>query len=492
MFLLKKIFNLRDKSSEVEVEKPFLEHLEDLRVVITKVVLTLLISTIACYVFRNTMMDVLRRPIEKVWQTSQQEKLPAAITPDLWEIAKNASHYATSLTPEERDAYFAQFDNPKLRYYALCAGYYRAASSIKDVEKRTAFIDQLPNVPDDVKNTTKELLAKGPTAQLDAKNNVVYMRSLKPTETFMLSIKLAFFAGIIVAFPLVLYFSLQFILPGLKKNEKRALWPAMIIGFGLFLGGILFCYFVVLPKTLDFFYTYSGSMGVENEWRIGDYITFATQFTLIFGLSFELPVVVMTMVKLGLLSYTSMSNTRSYAIITIFLVGAIITPTGDALTLFLLSGPMCILYEICIWLAYFSRKKELEQEAAEEAAAYERQMARMVAPAGALTAAHEDDEHDQHDVHDDYHEHEHNYHNYDADYFHSPTHQQTDTEGEEIDDGHIHHYHDEHDGEKAFGHEADVIDHYEADELDSHLEKGHEHGESPADDEDLPKPDKPH
>jgi len=123
----------------------------------------------------------------------------------------------------------------------------------------------------------------------------------------------------------------------------------------------------VLPKALDFFYTYSGGLDVENEWRIGDYITFTTQFTLIFGLAFELPVVVMTLVKIGLLSYQTMSNTRAYAVLTIFVVGAIITPTGDALTLSLLAAPMCILYEMCIWLAYFHSKREAEREAQEEA-----------------------------------------------------------------------------------------------------------------------------
>ena len=109
-------------------------------------------------------------------------------------------------------------------------------------------------------------------------------------------------------------------------------------------------------------------MGISNDWRIGEYISFATQFTLLFGLSFELPVVVMVFVKLGLLTYDTMSKTRSYAIVGIFVAAAIITPTPDALTLTLMALPMVILYEICIWLAYFDRKKQRireEQEARE-------------------------------------------------------------------------------------------------------------------------------
>ncbi|MGJ8671865.1 twin-arginine translocase subunit TatC [Rubritalea sp.] len=382
MFLLTKAFKLRDKVNNDGHEKPFLEHLEDLRVMITRIVATLMISTLLCYFFKDTLMDLLRQPIETVWEQNQQSKLPEEITPDIWEQAKNASHFSASLSEDSKKLYFDQFDTPRLSFYAECAGYYRAARSIEIPEHRITFIDSLPDTSKAVRDQTKKLLKSEPSVQLNAKNNVVYMRSLKPTETFMLSLKLAFFAGLIISFPFILTFALQFIIPGLKENEKKALWPAMIIGFGLFLCGVFFCYFIVLPKALEFFYLYSASMGVENEWRIGEYITFATQFTLIFGLAFELPVVVMTLVKIGLLDYEVMSRTRSYAIVSIFIIAAIITPTGDALTLCMLAGPMTLLYEFCIWFAYFTRKKELKEEAEARAT----QAPRIAAAPGSLAA----------------------------------------------------------------------------------------------------------
>ena len=116
------------------------------------------------------------------------------------------------------------------------------------------------------------------------------------------------------------------------------MWPAMAVGFGLFLGGAVFAYYWVLPRALLFFYEWSGDMGISNDWRIGEYISFATQFTLLFGLSFELPVVVMVFVKLGLLSYETMSKTRSYAIVAIFVAAAILTPTPDVFTLLLMAA----------------------------------------------------------------------------------------------------------------------------------------------------------
>lgn len=445
MFVLKKLFKLRENggaSGAGASEKPFMEHLEDLRDVIVKIVITLVIATIGCYLFRGTLIDLLRQPMEKVWTNIQIEKLPETITPDLWEQAKMAADAASGLSPDQQTHLYQQFDNEKLRFYAQTATYYRTTLLIEkdeDNKKRKAFVKDFPDIDQEMKDLLLVLLEKQPSAALNAKGSVVYMQSLKPTETFMLAIKLSVFAGIIISFPFLLYFILQFVLPGLKENERKALWPALFIGFGLFLLGVFFCYFLVLPKALDFFFTYSAGMGVENEWRIGDYITFTTQFTLIFGLAFELPVVVMTLVKMGLLSYQTMSNTRSYAVLTIFLVGAIITPTGDALTLSLLAVPMCLLYEMCIWLAYFNQKKERAAEALEEAEIQDyvdRQSDEsgdkkstttpVPVPVPGRISTEEDDHHHD-DYHDDYHD---QYHDDHHDY---PEH----SEGEEMDDGEI-------------------------------------------------------
>lgn len=259
----------------------------------------------------------------------------------------------------------------------------------------------------------------------------------------MLSIKLALFAGIVLSFPLLLLFTLQFVLPGLKQNEKRALWPAMAIGFGLFLGGVLFSYFFVLPKVLDFFYNYSQEMGVTNEWRIGYYISFATQFTLIFGLAFELPVVVMTLVKLGILNYEIMRNTRSYAILAIVVIAALITPTPDVATLAFLAVPMILLYEICIWLSYFYKRKEREEELRER----EELKAQILAAPAPFAASREevDEWHDEdhghghdydEDHHDPYHHHDEHYddsHHGLDDFDEQQPH--AEGEGDELDDG---------------------------------------------------------
>jgi sec-independent protein translocase protein TatC len=115
---------------------------------------------------------------------------------------------------------------------------------------------------------------------------------------------------------------------------------------------------VVLPKALEFFYTFNESLGMSNGWRLDGYVKFATRFILLFGVAFELPVIVMVLVKLDFLNYKLMSTTRSYAIVAIAIFAAVVTPTPDPFTMMVLAGPLYVLYETCIWLAYFMEKKD--------------------------------------------------------------------------------------------------------------------------------------
>ncbi|MEO7098677.1 MAG: twin-arginine translocase subunit TatC [Luteolibacter sp.] len=371
MYLLKKAIELREKSHP-DHEKPFLEHLEDLRVMIIRIVVTLIIAMVACFAYNNKIMEFFRRPVDQVLVTQMAATLPAdkevphPLTTDLWKAALKVEHSATSLNPEQREVYYRFIKDDNLVFHSKSIVLLRAAMSLPE-DRRENFVASLNESPD-LKNQVNALLKTKPNTETQSHGNLNMMSALKPTEGFMLSMKLSFVAGIVVSFPLLLLFVLQFILPGLHSHEKRVLWPAMTIGFGLFLAGSSFAYFLILPRTLLFFYQWSGDMGISNDWRIGEYISFATQFTLLFGVSFELPVVVMVFVKLGLLSYQTMSKTRSYAIVAIFIAAAVLTPTPDIPTMLLMASPMIILYEVCIWLAYFDQKKNRlkEEEEARE------------------------------------------------------------------------------------------------------------------------------
>jgi len=184
------------------------------------------------------------------------------------------------------------------------------------------------------------------------------LRALGITDSITISFHLAFYAGIVVSFPLLLYFLAEFVLPALSVVEKKFMFPAIAVSFGLFLLGVLVCYFWLLPKTILFFFRDTQSLGWTPTWTVQEYYSFVTRFTIGFGLAFELPVVVLTLVRFGLVTYAFMARTRPYAVVLIFILATIITPTPDILTLAAMATPMCLLYESCIWIAWFMERRQ--------------------------------------------------------------------------------------------------------------------------------------
>src|ERR1700737_4947128 len=191
----------------------------------------------------------------------------------------------------------------------------------------------------------------------DVDPQVGALKALGITDSIVISFHLAFYAGIVVSFPVLLYFVAEFVLPALTAVEKRFLFPAIVGSFGLFLLGVLVCYFWLLPKTILFFFRDTQSLGWTPTWTVQQYYSFATRFVLGFGMAFELPVVVLALVRFGLVPYPFMARPRPYAVVLIFILATIITPTPDILTLIAMALPMCLLYESCIWIAWFMQRR---------------------------------------------------------------------------------------------------------------------------------------
>src|SRR5690242_13576931 len=183
------------------------------------------------------------------------------------------------------------------------------------------------------------------------------LRALGITDSITISFHLAFYAGIVISFPLLLYFLAEFVLPALTAVEKRFVFPAIAASFGLFLLGVTVCYFWLLPKTILFFFRDTQSLGWAPTWTVQQYYSFVTRFTIGFGLAFELPVVVLALVRFGLITYRFMARTRPYAVVLIFILAAIIAPTPDLLTLVAMALPMALLYESCIWIAWIMERR---------------------------------------------------------------------------------------------------------------------------------------
>ena len=368
---------MSDKRDNPQKEMPFLDHLEELRQMLFKVIITLLIAVIVAFVFHDWLFDVMRKPVEFAkLGLIEENHLPSNIKKKDWEKIKRIANAASSLEGKHRTVFLDHAcPDEEMRLNAKASILFRAALSLRASDDRTQpllkrridLIDALPISSASVRDRARLLVQSMPDAKLNQQGNLIEMTALGPAEGFMLSIKLSFFAAFILSFPLLLYFVAQFVLPGLTFNEKKVILPLCALGFGLFLIGVLFCYFIAVPEVLKFFHGYNTKMGVESNWRIGDYVSFVTKLTLGFGLCFELPVIVIALVKLGLLDDRLMRRTRAYAIVIIVIIAAIITPTPDAVTLSFLAVPMIILYEISIWIAWFLSRKARRKEAEEEA-----------------------------------------------------------------------------------------------------------------------------
>jgi sec-independent protein translocase protein TatC len=183
-------------------------------------------------------------------------------------------------------------------------------------------------------------------------------QSLGVVDSFSISLELAFYAGIVLSFPALMYFLAEFVLPALTEKERRHIWPAVMVGLCLFLGGVAFAYFVVLPQALGFFYKDASVLGWTPSWTVREYYSFTTQFIIAFGLAFELPVVVLLLVKLGILNVPMLRRFRPHAAVGVMAFAAILTPTTDMLTMLLMGVPMYFLYEACIVIAAIMQRCE--------------------------------------------------------------------------------------------------------------------------------------
>ena len=175
-------------------------------------------------------------------------------------------------------------------------------------------------------------------------------------EAFFVEIKVALAAGIVFSSPYIFYQIWRFIAPGLLGPEKRLVLPFVLCATIFFVGGGYFCYRVVLPVAFGYFIEQYGAMGVTPAIRIGEYFSFFFRMVLAFGITFELPVFTFFLVRLGIWDYRFMWRSFRYAIVVIFILAAILTPTPDVINQSLLAVPMLLLYLVSIGVAYFWRK----------------------------------------------------------------------------------------------------------------------------------------
>ena len=183
----------------------------------------------------------------------------------------------------------------------------------------------------------------------------VHLMNTGLTEQFMIHLKTAMYAGLLLASPYIIYQLFRFVSPALYDNERHYATLLVSSGYVMFMLGTLLNYFLIFPLTVKFLGTYQVSEDVANMLTLQSYMDTLLTMSLVMGIVFELPVVSWILGRMGLVSASLMQTWRKHAVVAILVVSAVITPTTDAFTLFVVALPIWLLYELSIWIVRLTK-----------------------------------------------------------------------------------------------------------------------------------------
>jgi Tat protein translocase TatC len=311
--------------------KTFLEHLEDLRWTLIKVAATLGLAMVVCLIGGNYLVRFLTYPLRTATRLAAPK--PRDTVAVHWGTNVIANFARTNLSPV--------------------------------LPERATNVHAFTVVPKTVNGEiVLTLQPEEPAYALNA-DSLVVLKNYSPVSAFMVAIKLALYGGLVIALPLILYFIGQFVLPALKVKEKEFILRSIGIGALLFLLGMAFCYLAMLQVAFTATVEFSNWLGfAADEWRAEDYISFVCIFMLVMGVSFELPILILALVKIGLLDFRKLNSFRAYWIVLELVICGFLTPSGDPFTMFLMALPLQVLYEISTAIAWYWAWKDKKKLAA--------------------------------------------------------------------------------------------------------------------------------
>lgn len=251
---------------------------------------------------------------------------------------------------------------------------YRQAKKMVDPEKRMPFLEHLEELRWTIIRSLLAVVVCAVGAYVYSKEIVdllhhpapdVKLIFLSPTEAFMTYIKVAMYAGLVIALPYVSWEFWRFIVPGLLAKEKKLVPPIVFFTVLCFAIGALFAYFLIIPFGLKFLITGFQTDYLTANITIGKYLGFVVTMILVFGAVFELPVLAYFLSIVGLLTPQFLRSKRRYGIVLIFIIAAILTPP-DAFTQMMLAIPLLILYEISIWVSAAVYRTKMRKQAAQK------------------------------------------------------------------------------------------------------------------------------
>ena len=316
--------------------KTFLEHLEDFRWVLIKSIVALFLGMILCLIGANHVVSILKWPLDNTFNYH-------ADTNQTVVVSFGTNHVGNfQITPAQEK--FLNLGTNRV-----------VAVSLEPLMLGT---NQVLGWHIDTNSAT---------AAAARKMNVELV-NLSPAGGFVVAFQVGLYGGGLLASPFIFYFIAGFVFPALKIRERKYVYRGLVVGIGLFLTGVAFCYFLLMPVALAAAQMYSQWLGFGAlQWRAEDYISFVCEFMLGMGLGFELPVVILTLVKIGVIDYRTLAKARRYMIVINLILGAVLT-TPEPITQLVMFVPLQLLYEITVGIAwYWDRQEKKRARAADPA-----------------------------------------------------------------------------------------------------------------------------
>lgn len=208
--------------------------------------------------------------------------------------------------------------------------------------------------------TNRVLCALGQKVNIDyfcVQDLALQIININMSGQFMTHMYISFMVGLVVSVPYIIYEFWKFIAPALHENERKGSSIFILICSLLFIIGVLFAYYLIVPITLNFFGSYQVSETIKNQISLDSYISTIITVTLSIGIVFELPILIYFLAKIGLVSIETLKKNRKYTLVIVLIIAAIVTPP-DVFSQILVTIPLMILYEVSIWMAKYAKKRD--------------------------------------------------------------------------------------------------------------------------------------
>ena len=329
----------------------FGEHLEALRIHLWKAIIGLAIGIALALCFSDSVIRWIQIPVTRAMEKHFLPKDIQGLGPNATSLWDSAKKWFSKDEPAAEGANGSKVEPvlpPSLDRLTFQIDVRELAQKLKQVDVDSAVAEK----PADDKPLT--ISAAVDKTSIDFLMAELQRSQLNPRtdgadEAFMLYLKVSFVVGLVIASPWVFYQLWLFVAAGLYPHERKYVYVYLPMSIGLFLGGSLFCFFIVIPYVLDFLFGFNTWLNLRPEMKIGTWINFAFMISLMFGISFQLPLVMLFLERISIFSATDYREKRRISILAISIISMILTPS-DPVSMMLMMIPLLCLYEIGILL----------------------------------------------------------------------------------------------------------------------------------------------